>query len=379
MRYYKHITAGIVISIIVNVFGPSAFANTILDEFDANIQIAYVSKDAAGGLKVDVMVEGEQDAFNDSSLLEISSKTTRFTVAHDNRYGNGIKNQDYKFTRMQRSKKYVPFGYMLMGYEGDYRGTFDSTDANGYEVYGATAKWEYYPGNSTQLLSELLFNSIKMSMKIEKQIFGQKVELSGMNNREIYQDVHFQTSFWEDKRVIIDRIIRMRYKDAYYRINYDIRHPEDRIQFSGEFVDNLTYLKVPDINKYAGTDGNDRYEFIGWQVTGDESQIDGPGYTEDLIDGSGCTEVQIDKLADTDVDSNLIDVENSLLNTEKSTSELITTEMLLNDDSDTAVLMQSNVVDKQSLCNDEGTELVVEKIEEHVDRKATASEIDTQD
>ncbi len=362
MRNFKHITAGIVISITVNVFGPSAFANTIHDEFDANIQSAYVSKDAAGGLMVDVMVEGEQDAFSDSSLLEISSRKTRFTVAHDDRYVDGINDQDYKFTRMGRSKKYVPFGYMIMKYESDYRGTVDNTYDKGYESYGAVPKWEYYPGNGKQILSELWFNSIKMSIKIEKQIFGQKVELSGMSNREIFQDVHLYTSFLEDKRVILDRILRMRYKDAYYRINYDVRHPEDRIQFSGEFVDNLTYLKVPDINKYAGADGNDRYEFIGWQVTGDESQIDGPGYTE----------VQIGRLVNTDV-------ENTLLDTEKGINELITTDMILKYDRDAAVITQSNVVDRRSLNNDVSTKSIVEKNEDNVDRNATASEIYKQD
>jgi len=366
---FKHITTVIVISIIVNVFGSTAFANSIHDNFDANIQSAYVSKDAAGGLKIEAMVEGEQDIFNDVSLLQISSKMTRFTVAHDNRYGNGIKNQDYKFTRMQRSKKYVPFGYTIMKYESDYRGTVDHADADGYKAYDAIADWDYYPSNNAQLLSDLWFRSIKMSMKIEKEIFGQKVELSGMNNREIFQDVHFRTSFLEDNSTIIDRILRMRYKDAYYRINYDIRHPEDRLQFRGEFVDNLTYLKVPDINKYASADRDDRYEFIGWQVTGDEAQIDGPG----------CTEDQTYILGFTDVESNSIDVENSLLNIENSFNELVTTELFLNDSGDAAVPMQSKIVDKTFSCSDVSTKSVLEKIEENVDSKATASEIDEQD
>ncbi len=278
MFKFKYITVIFLLCFIVNIFEISAFADSIRDELDTKLQSAYVSKDAAGGLKIEAVVEGNQDILVGDSSLNVSSKKTRLTVIHDNRYKNGIKTQDSKYTRMKRSKNYVPFGYMLMRYERDYKGVGTNV-TEGYVNYASNAKWEFYPGDSKQLLSELLFDEAKMKYKNIGDVFGQKAELSGMNNREVFLDIHFNSFCLENGRILLDRILRMRYKDAYYKLRYDLRYPQNKFSYKGEFVDNLTYIKLPKVG--YGSNNDDRYEFLGWQIIDEgKSNITGPGFTE---------------------------------------------------------------------------------------------------
>ncbi len=126
---------------------------------------------------------------------------------------------------------------------------------------------------------------ISLFYKNERQL-GERYFYDGIPDEFLLHDIYLgayavHSEHEERYEIMMERLLRLRYKDLYYQIRYHLHDPSQAEGNYQTLKENLSYLSIPDLT-LSDASKTSRYRFVGWRLSelGEGAALTGPGSSE---------------------------------------------------------------------------------------------------